>query len=95
MIDPLLYDTLQRRATAGDPLTVSGEQVKALADEMAAARAARAREQQLVAALKMVEFGMVSLEATAPACPVCRSARGMGHLRSCPVGSALSAAVPA
>jgi hypothetical protein len=90
MIDTMLYETLRRQATAGAAVTVTPQQAQAILDEVEASRAARSRERALVAALKLVEFGLVSMESTAPACPACRSARGMGHTRSCPVGSALA-----
>ena len=91
MLDDALYEDLQRHAEAGDELLLHSEPLRAVARELSAGRELRVREQQLVAALKSVEYGAVGRTSTAPACPACRSAFGMGHFADCLVGTALKA----
>jgi hypothetical protein len=90
-LDDSLFHQLQRHAASGDEVLLRPEHLRAVADELTAGRALRAREQQLIAALKTVEYGVTGITSTAPACPACRSACGMGHDATCPVGAALRA----
>lgn len=91
MLDDALYHDLQCRTEAGGDMLLDPAQLLAVTQALSEARALRDRERQLIAALKAVEFGAVGIKSTAPACPVCRSACGMGHLAACPVGAALQA----
>jgi hypothetical protein len=89
MVDNGLYDVLQRKAAVGVGASFSPTDVVELARELAAYRALQAREDELVAALSAVQFVAVGRTATAPACPLCGAAAGVGHQAACRVGTAL------
>jgi hypothetical protein len=83
MLDDSLYHDLQRRAKSGDEMLLASEELRAVAHELSVSRDLRGREQQLIAALKAVEYGVVGISATAPTCPAYRAACGMGHYATC------------